>query len=408
MLRRILLLILLIPLFLVGCSSSNESSKVTLEFWTTTAEAETTALLDIVEKFEKQHPSIKVDVKEVEFGKAQNQFKTATLSNQAPDILRSDIAWTTEFADLDILLPLDDKVSEKDKEDYFDSAFKYNMYEDHIYGIPMVTDSPALIYNKRMLAEAGFNEAPKTMDELLMMSKALTNENQYGVFISPDSYYALPYVWAFGGGMISDDMEILINNEGSRNGINFMQKLMNEKVVQPELQFDNWNQAMMDDFKTGKVAMIINGPWATTDILGGAEFKNAENLGIAPVPAGPAGQDSPVGGHNLVISKYSQAPDEAYQFIEFLNNRENQAHLAKELGILPTRQSAYEDAELLENQIFQGFKSQLEVATSLPVIPEGPLLLNDFSAYLPKILLKEISTEEGLNRIGDSWEYLIN
>lgn len=408
MLRRILLLILLIPLFLVGCSSSNESSKVTLEFWTTTAEAETTALLDIVEKFEKQHPSIKVDVKEVEFGKAQNQFKTATLSNQAPDILRSDIAWTTEFADLDILLPLDDKVSEEDKEDYFDSAFKYNMYEDHIYGIPMVTDSPALIYNKRMLAEAGFNEAPKTMDKLLMMSKALTNENQYGVFISPDSYYALPYVWAFGGGMISDDMEILINNEGSRNGINFMQKLMNEKVVQPELQFDNWNQAMMDDFKTGKVAMIINGPWATTDILSGAEFKNAENLGIASVPAGPAGQGSPVGGHNLVISKYSQAPDEAYQFIEFLNNRENQAHLAKELGILPTRQSAYEDAELLENQIFQGFKSQLEVATSLPVIPERPLLLNDFSAYLPKILLKEISTEEGLNRIGDSWEYLIN
>lgn len=187
-----------------------------------------------------------------------------------------------------------------------------------------------------------------------------------------------------------------------------MQKLMNEKVVQPELQFDNWNQAMMDDFKTGKVAMIINGPWATTDILSGAEFKNAENLGIAPVPAGPAGQGSPVGGHNLVISKYSQAPDEAYQFIEFLNNRENQAHLAKELGILPTRQSAYEDAELLENQIFQGFKSQLEVATSLPVIPERPLLLNDFSAYLPKILLKEISTEEGLNRIGDSWEYLIN
>ncbi|MDQ0232464.1 extracellular solute-binding protein [Metabacillus malikii] len=408
MLRRIILIILLIPLFLVGCSSSSESSKVTLEFWTTTAEAETTALLDIAKKFEKQHPSIKVDVKEVEFGKAQNQFKTATLSNQAPDILRSDIAWTTEFADLDILLPLDDKVSEEDKEDYFESAFKYNMYEDHIYGIPMVTDSPALIYNKRMLKEAGFNEAPKTMDELLMMSKALTNENQYGVFISPDSYYALPYVWAFGGGMISDDKEILINNEGSRNGINFMLKLMNEKVVQPELQFDNWNQVMMDDFKAGKVAMIINGPWATTDILSGAEFKNAENLGIAPVPAGPAGQGSPVGGHNLVISNYTQAPDEAYQFIEFLNNRENQAYLAKELGILPTRQSAYEDEELLENQIFQGFKSQLEVATSRPVIPEGPLLLNDFSTYLPKILLKEVSTEEGLNRIEDSWDYLIN
>lgn len=401
------MLVMIFALF--GCSSSNvENKNITLDFWTTTGENETTTILEVVKNFEEQNPNIKVNVKEVEFEEAANQFKTATLSNSAPDIFRADIGWTTEFADLGVLLPLKDKVTEADQQDYFESAFKYNMYEDNIYGIPMVTDAPALLYNKRMLADAGYQNPPETMDELLEIAQAITNENQYGIYISPDSYYSLPYVWGFGGGMISDDNEIMISNPGSVDGIDFMLNLMDEKIAQPYTNFDDWNATMMEDFKTGKVAMIINGPWATSDILDGEEFQNATNLGVVPVPAGPNGQGSPVGGHNLVISKYTDAPDEAYQFIEFLNNLENQVFFAKELGILPTRQSAYGDKELLENAIFQGFKSQLEVATSRPVIPEGSLLFGDFTANLTSILMKEKSTIEGLENVEDAWDYLIN
>lgn len=409
MYKKLIALILVMSFTLFGCSSSNVANKnVTLDFWTTTKELETNAILEVVKKFEEQNPTIKVNVKEVEFEEAANQFKTATLSNSAPDIFRADIGWTTEFADLGVLLPLKDKVSEEDQKDYFESAFKYNMYEGDIYGVPMVTDSPALLYNKRMLAESGYQNPPETMEELLETAKSITTENQYGIFISPDSYYSLPYVWGFGGGMISDNNEIMIGNSGSVNGIDFMLKLLNEKVAQPYTNFDNWNAVMMEDFKTGKVAMIINGPWATSDILSGGEFQTSSNLGVVPVPAGPNGQGSPVGGHNLVLSKYTDTPDEAYQFIEFLNNVENQVYFAKELGILPTRQSAYDDKELLENSVFQGFRSQLEVATSRPVIPEGSLLFGDFTANLTSILKKEISTTEGLKNVEEAWDYLIN
>ena len=411
MYKKVSILIVVMSFALFGCSSSNATNKqVTLDFWTTTGEIETNAIVEVVKKFEEQNPTIKVNVKEVEFEKAANQFKTATLSNSAPDIFRADIGWTTEFADLGVLLSLKDKVTEADKKDYFESAFKYNMYENDIYGIPMVTDAPALLYNKKMLAESGYENPPETMEELLEIAKSVTNptENQYGIYISPDSYYSLPYVWGFGGGMISDDNEIMIGNSGSVDGIDFMMKLLNEKVAQPYKNFDNWNAVMMEDFKTGKVAMIINGPWATTDILNGGEFQTSTNLGVVPVPAGPNGQGSPVGGHNLVISKYTDTPDEAYQFIEFLNNVENQVYFAKELGILPTRQSAYDDKELLENPIFQGFRSQLEVATSRPVIPEGSLLFGDFTANLTSILMREITTIEGLGNVEDAWNYLIN
>ncbi len=52
---------------------------------------------------------------------------------------------------------------------------------------------------------------------------------------------------------------------------------------------DGWNN-MQTAFKDGKVAMMINGPWAVADTYAGKEFADKANLGIAPVPAGSGGQ----------------------------------------------------------------------------------------------------------------------
>lgn len=401
-------IVLLLPLLLFGCSAGKaEETAVTLDFWTTTGEKETEVLSRLIETFEQEHPGIDVNLISVDFGKASNDFKIATLTQNAPDILRSDIGWTTEFADLDILLPLDEMVSAADQEDYFSSAFQYNTYQGHIYGLPMVTDAPALLYNKELLSKAGYTAPPQTLDELLEIAKAITNEEQYGIYISPDSYYSLPYIWGYGGGMISEELNIEIANEASVQGVEFMVELIKAKVAQPDGSFEDWNDRMMEDFKNGKVAMIINGPWATTDILSGEAFQNADNLGVSAVPAGPGGEGSPVGGHNLVISKYTEYPEEAYQLVHYLNSKESQVKMAKEAGTLPTRISAYSDKELMDNTIFQGFKAQLEVARSRPIIPESSLLFADFSTQLEQILKQEISAQEGLTQVASIWAYLM-
>ncbi|AZK45027.1 extracellular solute-binding protein [Paenibacillus lentus] len=401
-------IVLLLPLLLFGCSAvKTEETAITLDFWTTTSEKETEVLTRLIESFEQEHPDIDVNLKSVEFGEASNNFKIATLTQDAPDILRSDIGWTTEFVDLDILLPLDDMVTAADQEDYFSTAIQNNIHEGHIYGLPMVTDAPALLYNKELLSKAGYTEPPQTLDELMEIAKAITNEDHYGIYISPDSYYSLPYVWGFGGEMINEEMNIEIANESSVQGIEFMVELIKAKVTQPDGSFEDWNARMMEDFKNGKVAMIINGPWATADILSGEAFKNSANLGVAAIPGGPGGEGSPIGGHNLVISKYTKYPKEAYQLIHYLNSIENQVTMAKEAGTLPTRVSAYDDKDLMSNTIFQGFKAQLEVARSRPLIPESSLLLAEFSTYLEQILKQGITPQEGLTQVASVWAYLI-
>lgn len=61
---------------------------------------------------------------------------------------------------------------------------------------------------------------------------------------------------------------------------------------------DGWNN-MQTAFKDGKVAMMINGPWAVADTFIGKEFTDKANLGIAPVagrfgqPGRPAGRSQP-------------------------------------------------------------------------------------------------------------------
>jgi len=401
---------------LVGCSgaaepqadqgAAKEGEKVKIKYWSTMNPEETQTLEGIVAEFEQKNPNIDVDVQNVPFSDAQNKFKTSAQGGDAPDVLRCEIAWTPEFAALGFLLPIDDKLSAEDKKDFLKAPFNYNVYQGKTYGVPHVTDAPALLYNKRLFKEAGV-EVPKTMDEMYAAAKKLTKEGQYGFFVSADSYFSQPFIWAFGGNTITDNKDVKIASADSIKGLEFMLKFKNDKLSQQNFDFANQYNNMMTDFKEGKAAMIINGPWATADILSGKEFKDAANFGIAPVPAGPKGQGSPVGGHNYVISKASKNPNEAYKFIEFLNSTENQVKFAKANKLLPTRQSAYDNADLKADAVLQGFKAQMDVATNRPVIPEGGQMFADFTPNVEAAVKGTKTAEQALKDVEAAWNKLL-
>lgn len=400
---------------LVGCSGSAEPAKedtaskdgkVTIKFWTTTNTDESKVLETIVADYEAKNQNVDIDLQTVPFSDARNKFKTAAQGGDAPDVFRCEIAWTPELAALGFLEPLDGKISEADKKDFLKAPYNYNVYDGKLWGVPHVTDAPALLYNKRLFAEAGVTE-PKTIDEMIAAAKKLTKDGQYGFYINTDSYFLQPFVWAYGGDTITNDKQVKIASPESIKGLEALLKFKEEKTVQANFDFANQYQNMMTDFKEGKVAMILNGPWAMGDLFGGKEFQDKNNLGIAPIPAGPAGQGSPVGGHNYVIGKGSKNVDESYKFIEFLNNTDNQVKLAKELKVLPTRQSAYDNAELKSDAVVQAFKAQLDVARNRPVIPEGGQMFDDWSPILQAAVKGDKSAEQSMKDVEAAWNKLL-
>jgi len=392
-----------------GEQAQQQTGPQNITFWTTMRESETVPLKELITQFEEQNKDIKVTLEIVPFNEAQNKFRTAAQAGNGPDIIRSEVAWTPEFAKMGLLEPLDNYF--KDQDDFLEAPLNYSKWNGKTWSVPEVTDGLALLYNKKLLADAGFAEAPKTMDEFAAVAKALTNgTDKWGFYHrQTEAYFTLPFVWAFGGGLIDDNKQIQINTPGAAQGVEFAVKLGEvDKVYPKDIDAANNYQNMNEAFKKGTAAMIFNGPWALSDILTGEQFKDPNNLGIAPIPAGPNGDTgSPVGGHSLAIYAGSKSKDAAYKLIAFLSTKESQAKMAATNGTLPTRKSAYDMPEVKENRMISEFKAVMEKAKNRPVIPEGGQIFASFDPEIQAIYKGDKAPKDGLDAVANAWKGLL-
>jgi len=387
-------------------SSGAEASDVV--FWHTMNTEETKTLESIVKEFEKENPGTKVKIQNVPFSDAQNKYKISAQAGKAPDVLRSEIAWIAEFANLGLLEEI--KLSEADQKDFLKVPQSYAFWEGKNYGIPQVTDCLALLYNKRIFREKKVT-IPLTMEELAQTGKILSSpkEKKWALSFNPAGYWAQIFIWSFGGGLIrGEDSSIHIADPESIQGIQFMIDLMQVYGVSPkEMDFVNGYNNMMTGFKQGRYAMIINGPWATSDALNGEEFKDPENLGVAIIPKGPKGNFSPVGGHSYVVYKGSAVKPESIKFANYLSETKNQILLAKNHNLLPTRQSAWNSAEVKSLKLISAFKSQLDVATSRPVIPEGGAIYTALDRSVEDALSLNKEAASAMRKVQKQWQKLL-
>lgn len=401
---------------LLSLSACNErdiktsDGKTVITFWHTHNDDEAKTLKEIIADYEAQNPTIKVELQQVPFSDAQNKYKTVAQAKDAPDIFRSEIAWTAEFASLGYLMALDMYMTDDYKKNFLAAPLKYNYYDNHFWGVPQVTDCLAMMYNKKIFKDSNL-EVPKTFDELVATGKKLTNSanDKYGFFYRGDPYWFLPFLWSAGGGMVSESGEIKINSDDSVKALEYLIDLRTKEKILPQVQdFANDYDNQQTGFKTGKYAMIINGPWSTSDILGGAEFKDPDNLGITRIPAGKNGFASPVGGHNYVIAANTKHLDETWKLVNFLTEPQNQAKFAIRNNLLPTRIATYDLPDVKKNHLISDFKYVLEAATNRPVIPEGGALFVDMKQPYQAALLGEKQPKAALDEIATAWKKLLN
>ncbi len=409
---------LMLVFVLVGCGGSSTpgttptASTVTLNYWYTEGTAETPVILQLIQQFQQQNPTIKINAQLVPFGDAQAKFATAAQAGNAPDILRSDVGWVTQFASLRYLLDISSRVSQSDQSDYLPAPLNYDKYQGKLYGLPQVTDFLAMLYNKAILAKAGITTPPATMADFetdalkIVQSKAA----KYAFETSGASYFALPFLWAYGGGMIDQSNNILVNNAGSIAGLNFLLKLQNvDKVTPSKVDFSNGYNNMTTDFKDGQTAIIFQGPWQVSDILTGSQFTGKQsNLGIAGIPTGPGGQTgSPVGGQSYVIYAGTKYPDQAYKFISFMSSTASQVAIAKANHTLPTRQSAYQDPAVSGDYVINGYHLVQSTAVNRPIIPQGGQLFTDFDPNIQAALAGAKTPADALNAVATKWKTLL-
>ncbi|MFJ4836954.1 extracellular solute-binding protein [Streptomyces sp. NPDC088746] len=391
-----------------GSKSSGELSG-TVTWWdTSNVGSEDKVFKKIAEGFEKKHPKVDVKYVNVPFGEAQNKFKNAAQANSgAPDVIRSEVAWTPEFADLGYLAPLDGTAALKDEGDFLEQAAASTKYKGKTYAVPQVIDSMGIFYNKKMFKDAGVEPPAKIADLKSIAKKIKEKTGKTGLYLrGDDSYYFLSFLYGEGGDLVdADSKTVTVDNAEGTKAFGVVKDLVDSGAAKTDAT-DGWEN-MMSSFKNGEVAMMINGPWAVADTLTGKEFTDKANLGISTVPAGSAGQGAPQGGHNLGVYAGSENLDASYAFVEYMTSVESQAQTAGELNLLPTRTSAYAKKEAVDSEIVQFFKPVVETAVERPWIPETGSLFAPLNVEYTKVLTGQTTPEKAAKATGDSYRKLL-
>lgn len=391
-----------------GKSSSGELTG-TVTWWdTSTVGSEDKVFKKLAEDFEAKHEGVDVKYVNVPFGEAQNKFKNAAQSGSgAPDVIRSEVAWTPEFADLGYLAPLDGTAALKDEKDFVPQAAASTKYDGKTYAVPQVIDSLGIFYNKKLFKDAGV-EVPKTIDELKTVSKTIKDKTgKTGMYLrGDDAYWFLSFLYGEGGDLVdAEGKTVTVDSPAGVKAMEVVKDLVDSGAAKTDAT-DGWEN-MQAAFKDGDVAMMINGPWAIADTYAGPQFKDKANLGVAPVPAGSAGQGAPQGGHNLGVYAGSKNLDASYAFVEYMSSAESQAKITTELNLLPTRTSVYSQPDVAKNEIVGFFKPVVDKAIERPWIPETGSLFAPLVTEYTKVLTGQTTPEKGVRTTGDSYRKLL-
>lgn len=379
-----------------------------LTWWDTSdAKNEGPVFQELIAQFTAKYPNVKVNYQSVPFADAQNKFKTAAAAKTgAPDILRAEVAWVPEFASLGYLYALDGSELTADEADYNPAALASNKLDGKTYGVPQVTDSLALLYNKDLVEKAGV-EVPKTWAELKTAAQAVKQKTGVdGLYVNPAGYFTLPFLYGEGGDLVDTTAKrIVVNSEQNVAGLKIAKDLIDSGAAVKPSATDAYN-TMMTLFKEKKVAFIVNGPWEVGNVKSAPGFGGVENLGIAPVPAGSAKAGTPIGGHNYVV--WSGVPQEkaaaAVAFIKHMNSAESQALLAEKLGLLPTRKSAYDIESVKNNPVVTAFKPVSETAVNRPWIPEGGQFFGALDQLATEVLVQNKDAKAALDAVAAKYK----
>ncbi|MFF7276118.1 extracellular solute-binding protein [Streptomyces griseorubiginosus] len=396
-----------IALAATACGGSDSGDKadgpVTITWWdTSNATNEAPTYKALIKDFEAANKGIKVKYVNVPFDQAQNKFDTAAGASGAPDVLRSDVGWTPAFAKKGYFLPLDGTEALADVSKFQPNLIEQAKYDGKTYGVPFVTDTLALVYNKQLFAKAGV-EAPKTWDDLKKAAATIKDKTGVdGYWGSTAAYYAQPFL--FGEGTDTVDVaakKITVNSPAAKKGYGTWLSLFSGKGLHKADTTADAYAHIQDAFVNGKVAAIIQGPWEITNFYKGSAFKDKANLGIATVPAGSTGKaGAPTGGHNLSIYAGSDSAHQkaAEKFVGFMTSAKSQTQIALKNSTLPTRDDAY-TAEVKADPGIAGYQTVLASAQPRPALPEYSSLLTPLDTELNSIAGGKESLDKGLSNV---------
>ena len=242
------------------------------------AGTEATALKTVTDKIAAANPDLKLTIQDIKFDDLFKKFELESASGGGPDlfIAPNDSLGKEARAGLflDVTSMLDGKLT-----DDSDVSVEGSKVGGKLFMVPESLKAVAMYYDKSKIATP-----PATTDALLAGVK---DGSIKAGFDAHSSYHSFGWWAAFGGQLMDPSGKCVADTTGVGDAYKYFQDLQAAGAK----WYDKYDD-LASDFKSGKITLIVDGPWAS----GGYKESLKDNLAVAPMPSGPKGPSKPLTG----------------------------------------------------------------------------------------------------------------
>ena len=196
---------------------------------------------------------------------------------QGPDMFIAAHEWVCAFQEEGFALKLDDYIAKYPKlfGTIFPSLWQSVKCPDGTYGVPQDAEARMFFYNKKLLRQAGYDDAfieampdrvlkgDLTLDELIDIAKKVVDKTgiKYGILHRPNKGPDYIMVFqAYGNGFVDEKGKLLLERDKLAKAFGWFERGVKEGVIPANntaMEFD----ALRKEFYTGNAAFWMYGIW---------------------------------------------------------------------------------------------------------------------------------------------------
>lgn len=343
-------------LILTACGGGSSTPSVTfsgdLTVWHDWTGAYLTAKQAIVNQYEQLHPNVHIHLVNQS---DDTKTTTAVKAGAGPDIVQDPVDHVGSLAAAGVIVPIDQYESQSAlTSTYTTTASQSVEYNNHVYGVPEVSEILTIMYNKSLIQAS---DLPKTTDDMFNFEKtyAAAHSGSYGIVWDVNNVYQdAGFFYGYGASLMDGNGNTTISSPAGVAADTYIQQY---NTVLPH---DINGQTATALFNGGKAAAIIDGPWAYT---GYQQAIGAANLGFATLPTVNS-TNQPVkpfvGGKAFMLTRNAKNPALAIDFMKFFTNASNEATMCATTGEIPANLAAGQDPKITGNAAISAFVAQVK------------------------------------------------
>lgn len=336
------------------------------------------------------NPDVHIDIEGIPGGQtaqAMTKLLTAAQAGNPHDFANIASNFLSNFHEAGVLTPIDNYVSDDDKNQYFDFTKTGTMRDGKLYALWAETGCLLYYYNTKYTPEA-----PKTWADVFALSEKLQAEgSEVTPFLSQGKGGAAvfcfsPLFWSQGGEFFdaSDNYRPTFGEGADRdilvNTLNFYKEAIDTKTMPPEF-ITYQHVELQSEAKADNVATMIAGSWVN-NALDQSVWK------YSSLPLANEGDASAniFGGWTFAfLTKDETKLQESIEFVEHVfTSKDGMTKRLPLHGYIPTRKDVFE-APVFQSPFYDQLYKELDQSQGMPSTTLWPILESHIEEAIGKV-----------------------